>query len=257
MALGISRLNQYTLFSQLQARRQASSANKDLIPAAANLSENQLAVVSSREVETALRLIVSTLRTLENEVAKATVCLHRLSPAKPEQLSAHLVKLKQNKQKTHDLHFHYTNVCLANSFQHFTVGITPKERLLTERFMDLLQNISKLIMVCQDKLSGYKLLGKIALPRNYGSSLASIKELGGILAEVFDGKYNYQADSFRIDAEQPVYIEKTGEIYAVKAAQLAGKIEQLTERFAEALAEKSVTTSAILDDTIASKSLTN
>lgn len=246
MTLDIARINQYRLFSQIQAGRHRANAESraavvceqaSLVDSQVSTVSEQVSLVDRQEIDRAFGLIASALRTVETEVTRIAHSLEKLSPAQPSIVARHFEQLKQNKQKAQDIHYRYTEVCLASSAQHFTAGISPKERQLADRLMKLREYIAQLMDVCRDLLKNYKLLGEIDLPKDYGKSLSSIKMLGGILSQVFGGSFKYQANSFKIDAEHPVYIEQTGKIYVAQAEQLAGKLEELADALAAKYSE--------------------
>lgn len=195
-------------------------------------------LTANQEIERAFNAIVAALRTLEIDTNMIESGLSHLSPAEREKILTHLQRLKRNKQKTHDLHYHYTEVCLASSQQHFTNGVTPRERQLADKIMKLRERIAALIDFCRDLLTQYKLLGKVALPKDCAKSLTAIKNLGHILTEVFDntfkgGKFKYFAHGFKIEAEQTIYVGHNGEIYVKDVEQLTGVLMQLQQRLAQ------------------------
>lgn len=193
-----------------------------------------LSLASAQEIERAFHAIAAALRTLEIDSNMIDSCLSRLSPAQREKILSHLHQLKRNKQKTHDLHYYYTEVCLASSQQHFTNGVTPRERQLADRIMKLRERIAMLISFCHELLTKFSLLGKVQLPKDCSKSLAAIKNLGNILTAVFGGSFKYFANGFKIEAEQAIYIERNGEIYASNIEQLKEALEQLNIRLAQA-----------------------
>jgi hypothetical protein len=190
---------------------------------------------NSQEIERAFHAIAAALRTLEIDANMIDSCLARLSPAEREKILTHLQQLKRNKQKTHDLHYHYTEVCLASSQQHFTNGISPRERQLSERIMKLRERIAKLIGFCHELLTQYKLLGKVQLPKDWNKSLAAIKNLGNVLTEIFGGTFKCFANGFKVDAAQKIYIERNGEVYASNVEQLKDVLTQLQQRLTQAV----------------------
>jgi len=206
-----------------------------------DLSGSSLA--DSQEIERAFHAIAAALRTLEIDANMIESCLSRLTPAQRENILTHLQQLKRNKQKTHDLHYHYTEVCLASSQQHFTNGVTPRERQLADKIMKLRERIAQLISVCHELLTQYKLLGKVALPKDCSKSLAAIKNLGNILTEVFGGTFKYFANGFKVEAEQSIYIGHNGEIYVSDVEQLKDVLIQLQQRLAQATEGKLLTKS--------------
>lgn len=198
-----------------------------------------LSLTDNQEIERAFHAIVAALRTLEIDTNMIESCLSHLSPAEREKILTHLQQLKRNKQKTHDLHYHYTEVCLASSQQHFTNGVTPRERQLADKIMKLRERIATLIDLCRALLTQYKLLGKVSLPKDCGKSLSAIKNLGNILTEVFcnnfkGGSFKYFAQGFKIEAEQTIYVRHNGEVYVKDVEQLTDVLLQLQQRLAQA-----------------------
>jgi|GEM_PF-2274242 len=234
-----SNLTRQSLFSQSPTVKhnaeleRLSQAGSNKVGKAIVEDASALCFVDGQEIERAFHAIAAALRTLEIDANMIDSCLSRLSPAQREKILSHLQQLKRNKQKTHDLHYHYTEVCLASSQQHFTNGVTPRERQLADRIMRLRERIAKLINFCHELLTKYKLLGKVQLPRDCSKSLAAIKNLGNVLTEIFGGSFKYFANGFRVDADQAIFIQTNGEIYASNIELLQGVLEELSVRLAQ------------------------
>lgn len=210
----------------------------------------EIAVEDRQAIERAFNLIASVLRGLEVDVNMIDASLARLSPAQREKILLHLQQLKANKQRTHDLHYRYTELCLADSQQHFTNGVTPRERQLAERIMRLRERIADLIANCHDLLTKYLLIGKVQLPANCNKSLAAIKQLGNVLTEVFGGSFKYFNSGFKITGKQAIYIERNGEVYANNLEQLTGSLEQLAQRLAQTTEGKMLTSTPTLHKSV-------
>lgn len=225
-----------SVYTSVAARKEEATKFQSInsLSEAVENGASKPAVAEDREtLERAFNLIASILRGLEVDVNIVDASLAKLSPSQREKILAHLQQLKRNKQKTHDLHYRYTELCLADSQEHFTNGVTPRERQLAERIMKLRERIAELISVCHSLMNEFKLLGKLELPRNCDKSLAAIKRLGNVLGEVFGGSFKYFNSAFKITGEQAIFVERNGDVYATDLTKLSHSLEQVAQRLAQ------------------------